>query len=103
MTGELYDQGDQVLMRHTFYTLDDGSAANPTTATFSTLAPDGTATDHVYGVDSNVIRDSTGNYHYHLTVDQAGDWHWKWRGSSAAPGVTNVEEGSFYVRQTPIG
>ncbi len=52
----------------------NGVATDPTTVTCKVKQPDGTTVTKTYAA-SEVVRDSTGNYHYDYAVTQAG-WHY---------------------------
>ena len=92
-----YDVGDVVRVTSKFKG-DTGPDVDPTVVTLSLWHPDGTTTDHVYGVDPAVVKDDTGDYHYDVMVDAEGLWQYKWVGSGAvAPGAG---ESSFIARRT---
>lgn len=63
-------------------TFKNASAAvtDPTTVTFTFRAPTGTVTTYTNGVDSQLVKDSTGVYHVNLTCSSAGAWHCVFKG-----------------------
>jgi hypothetical protein len=72
---------------------------DPSTVTLKIRTPSGTESSHVYGTDVNVIKDSTGKYHYVLTLDAKGDWYQRWIGTgavvTAGEKVLRVQRSSF--------
>lgn len=53
---------------------------------------DGDDTTWVYGVDSEIVRDSIGLYHGDIPVTVKGTHYFRWEGTGA---VTAAEESSF--------
>lgn len=96
-----YDVGDQTTLSATFTTVSTGAVVDPTTVTLKIKRPGGNETSHVYGTDVNVIKDSTGKYHYVLTLDASGDWYQRWVGTgavvTAGEKVIRVQKSSFTV------
>ena len=88
-----YDRGDQVRLSLT--TQVGGADADPTVLTLKIKKPDQTTTSHVYGVDILVIKDATGKYRYDVTLDQSGEWAYRWEATGA---VVGAEENAFYVQ-----
>lgn len=82
-----------------------GVPADPTTITFSygvrlvNPPPDPTATNAVYLTDLNVIRDSTGRYHYDFVPSLPGNYVTRVVGTGA---VAAVAVGSFRVLPSPF-
>jgi hypothetical protein len=60
-----------------------GSPVDPSTVTLHVKDPALVVTDHVYGIDMNVIKESTGVYHFDVALDQAGEWHCRWEGTGS--------------------
>lgn len=83
-----YDVGDRVRWTCT-YTDSDGAAQDPTSVYFSIEDPSGNVVTYQYGVDAEVIRDSTGVYHVDVDKDEAGTW--TVRGYSTGTGKAAVE------------
>lgn len=84
-----------------------GAAADPGTVTLKIRRENGLETTHVYGTDANVIKDSTGNYHYDIVLDQHGVWFFRWEGTVSGPiqadEVRIIVEGSpFEVATSPV-
>jgi hypothetical protein len=78
-----YTIGDQSRLSAAFATAA-GAAVDPTVVTLKIKTPALTVTSHVYGTDANVIKDSTGNFHYDLTLSQSGTYRYRWEGTGAA-------------------
>lgn len=70
-----------------------GTAADPTTITCKVRNPAGTIASYT------PTKDSTGNYHYDVTIasDGNGEWLFRFEGTGA---VTAAEESSFWVRDS---
>lgn len=75
--------------------------ADPTAATITVKAPDGTATVATWtggaaGSGTNgIIRESLGRYFLDYSVTQAGMHYWELAGSGA---IVTVEQSQFYAR-----
>jgi hypothetical protein len=70
------DKGDKVRCTGSF-TDKDGVAVDPTTVNFKFKKPGATPTVYVFGTDSQVVKDSVGNYHVDLNADQSGTWFYR--------------------------
>lgn len=96
MATQAYNLGNDVTSSVLF------TAANvpvdPTGVTFDVQAPDGTKTSYVYGVDSQVVRVSTGRYSVTLTPSARGLYHYDFTGTGA---VEANEDGAFFMK-TPF-
>ncbi len=84
-----------VRMQVTF-TLND-VVADPTTITFDMLEPDGTVIAHTFGVDSQLVKVSTGIYKEEIVIDQEGVYEYRFKGSGASGTVNEASEGRFEV------
>jgi hypothetical protein len=93
-----YDIGDAVRCTITFATTDS-TPTDPTTVTFTYRDPSGNETTWVFGVDAQVIKDDTGDYHADVTLDEDGLWHYRFEGTGAL--IAAAEHG-FYVRRSEI-
>ncbi len=94
-----YDIGDSVRMKATFKSLDTGLVADPTVITFKLKVPDGTVSTKVYGVDGEIVKDSTGVYHWDFTTLAKGKHHWRVTGTGA---VIAAGEGLFTVVKSNV-
>ncbi len=83
-----YDVGDQVRLSVVIAN-NAGTATDPTTVTCTVRKPDGLAQT------LSASKDSTGNYHADVTIDQQGEWDYRWLGTGS---LIVAEEGAFYVR-----
>jgi hypothetical protein len=54
---------------------------DPTTVTLVVTEPNGTKTAYVNGADSEVVKDSTGNYHSDISGSSDGRWYAGWYGT----------------------
>ena len=81
----LYDIGDAPRFSATFEV--DGVATNPTATLFKFKTPAGTETTYTHGVDVELVRDSTGQFHVDFALDTAGVWHVRWVGTGSAAGA----------------
>lgn len=86
-----HDIGDLVPLRAAF-TNAAGAAADPTNVTFKIRKPDGTTTTYVHGTDSELVKDSVGNYHVDFPVTLAGFYEWRYEGTGT---VTAAIDGEF--------
>lgn len=75
-----YDKSDVVRCSGAF-TDADGVAADPTTVTFWWQTPAGVESSYVYSTDDELVKDSTGNYHVDLTIDEDGVWYHRLEGT----------------------
>lgn len=96
MTTAAYDIGDLRRLSVAFKDIN-GAAADPTTVTFRMRKPDGTVTTYVFGTDSELVKDSVGNYHVDWTFALAGRHVWRFEGSAGGPVTT--EEQDAYTRR----
>jgi uncharacterized protein YfaS (alpha-2-macroglobulin family) len=83
-----YDNGDLVRCTAAF-TDTAGTAIDPTTVSFRVKDPAGTITTYAYGTDSELVKDSTGNYH--VDIDANTDGIWAYRFSSTGAGQAAAE------------
>ena len=74
-------------------------ATDPTTVTFVMRAPDGTTTTYVYGTDSELVKDSVGNYHVDWTIAQELRHHYEFNGTGT---VIASFPGEFYARRRDV-
>jgi len=74
-----YDQGDLVRVTGTWTDpLNAGVPIDPTAVNLSVKSPNGTITTYVYGVDSEVVKDSAGVYHMDIDLNKRGRWYYLW-------------------------
>ena len=95
VTPVAYDIGDVVRYSAAF-TNNAGAAADPTAVKLKLLSPLGNRIDLTYAA-GEVQKDSTGNYHYDLTLTEDGDWWYKYEGTGA---IIAAEEDYITVVET---
>lgn len=91
-----YDVGDLVRLSSAFVV--SSVATDPTTVTLALRKPSGTALSYTYGA-AQITKDSVGNYHKDISVDDTGVWAYKWTGTGTCE---TVEEGRFLVRLSKL-
>lgn len=73
---------------------------DPTGVRFMVREPNDTVTTHVYGVDPELIKDGVGQYHDDVTLDDDGDWYYRWEGTGTHIGACEnrmcVRKSVFY-------
>jgi hypothetical protein len=95
-TTSVYDVGDQVRLIGKWTDPNNSYAVvDPTAVNCSILAPSGTLTTYVYGVDADLKKESTGIYYLDLDIDESGDWCYRWFSTGTAQAA---EENKFTVR-----
>ena len=72
-----------------------GVPSDPTSLSLVIQAPDGTSTTHT----SDIVKDSTGNYHFDLALDSSGSYGYRWQSLEANQGVI---EGGIFVNPQRI-
>lgn len=82
MPRKVYAVDTEVRVTATF-TVDD-AVTDPTTVTAVIRTPGGVNTTYVFGVDAELVKDSTGVYHVDVAADQAGRWVYRFVGTGAA-------------------
>lgn len=90
-----YDIGDKPRFSVAFADFAN-AAADPTTVTFVCTQPDGMLITYVYSTDSELAKDSTGNYHVDYAITQAGRHSFKFVGAGA---VVSTQQSEFYARK----
>ncbi len=97
MSIKVYETGALIRAAGAFTDVDGVTAIDPTTITIRFIDPAGTATAWLFGTDSEVIRDSVGNYHADIPVSLPGVWRYRWEGTGAA---IAAGEGQFRVQDS---
>ena len=97
VTTYTYDVGDKIRCSVRFATIA-GVDTDPTAVVFKWLDPSGNAASDTYGdPGSLVVRDSAGNYHRDVSIDEEGQWFYRWEGTGAIQGAG---EKSFLIRDS---
>lgn len=92
-----YDLGDVVRLSCAFATAN-GAASDPTAITLRIqLAPAGTPVEAAYPGD--IVRDSTGAYHFDFTPAAWGTYNVEWIGTGA---VAAGADSRFFIRKPVI-
>lgn len=90
-----YDIGDKVLLRVTFRDTD-GDLTTPTTTTLRIMDPSGNVT---VVNNASISTGGTGIKEYEHTVDEAGEWWYRFNGSG---NIVAAEEATFRVRAQQV-
>lgn len=77
--------------------LSNGVPVDPTTVTGKYMTPGGIETAYVYGINPELVKDTTGVYHFDVDIDASGTWTVRMEGSGAYQGAW---EESFVVQET---
>ena len=72
---------------------------DPTAVTFELEEPNGKVTTYVYGVDYQLVKDSTGKYHVDWLTTRAGTHTYRFAGTTACQAAN---EGQFVVPESPF-
>ncbi len=95
MSVNAYDKGDVVVVSAVFTDRND-ALLDPTALTFTFKDPNGAAITYVFGVDSELVKDSVGNYHVDLKPTIDGYWRYKYQSTGIGQAA---EEGQFQVKR----
>jgi len=97
-----YDIGDIARLKVIFAT-PDGNAVDPSVIKFRVKNPNREITFYEYGVDAEILKDSTGTYHLDLFLDRPGTWYYRMEGLESNRGAgeksLTVRESQFYNRK----
>ena len=91
-----YDVGDEVRLSAAFEK-PANTPADPGTIVFKVKDPSGNITTYTYGSDAQLVKDSTGNYHVDVTIDEEGTWFYRFTGTGT---VVAAGESFFYARES---
>lgn len=76
---------------------DSRDDVDPTNVYLRIRKPDATETTYTYGIGIVVVRDSIGNFHADIALDQVGLWFYRWVSTGA---VTAADERGFQVDES---
>lgn len=76
-----------------------GTLLNPTTVRLKVRTPAGVTTTYTYGTDVDLVRDSTGNFHFDVNANAVGKWHYRWESSGTGQAA---EPGEFVVQSSLV-
>lgn len=88
-----YDKGDRPRCKAEFKL--NSVLTDPSLITFKYKKPNGISTSLVYGVDSDLKKESTGIYYVDLDIDLSGQWFYRFEGTGT---VQAASESKFTVR-----
>jgi hypothetical protein len=78
---------------------EEGVALDPDDVVLKTYSPLGTIATYYYS-ESQLTRESTGNYYHEITPNVSGRWHYRWE--AVGEGVSKVVAGNFNVQFSPF-
>jgi hypothetical protein len=77
----------------------EGALTDPTQLVFSIQEPDENVTSYTWGIDSEVVKESDGEFYVDWEADQPGLHRYKWQANGAVQvafgGAFNIREPSF--------
>lgn len=91
-----YAIGQVVRIRAAFTNLS-GAPVDPGGVTFKVKSPLGAVTTYNYPADTQVVKDSTGNYHVDFEPDRQGVWPVRWVGTGSNKGAG---ESAFLIAES---
>lgn len=97
-----YDVGDAVRVS-AVWTDADSTAVDPDVVRFKFRTPNGTLTTYVYLTDTELVRDSTGNYHVDLSVTNSpGNWLYRFEGETSGGAAQGAAESYFTAKASSV-
>lgn len=93
-----YDKGDVVRISGAF-TDATPIALDPTAILFRFRDPDGTETSYAYGIDSQIVKDSVGQYHVDIDADIYGRYFYRMWSTGVGKAAA---EGEFWVKASGV-
>lgn len=88
-----YDVGDAIRLSVAF-TNSAGSAVDPGAVALKVRNPAGTVTTYTYAL-GDLTKSGTGAYYRDIDLDTAGEWAYRWAGTTSNKAATEAE---FTVR-----
>jgi len=76
------------------FTTSAGVAQDPTVVKCSVRSPLGVVTTYTYGTDTEIMKDSTGNYHMDVSAPAIGTYYYRWFSTGTGQAA---DEGWFEV------
>lgn len=93
-----YGLGTDVICS-TEFTTTAGAAHDPSAVFFQFKDPEGEITAYEYGQDTELVKDSTGNYHVNVDASKVGTWHYRFyatgTGKAADERVFKISPSAF--------
>jgi hypothetical protein len=72
------DPGNRRKLTAVFTSAEDDSPIDPDEVHLIICDPEGTETEYVYGVDSEIVKEDVGNYYAEIDFDTPGKWAYRW-------------------------
>lgn len=87
-----YEQGQVVRATGTFKD-SAGNLVDPSVVKFRVRTPAAVVTEYTYGVNADLVKDSTGVYHFDIVLSTSGLWKYRWvsTGIGAAAKVVSLD------------
>jgi hypothetical protein len=87
-----YEQGQVVRATGTFKDAA-GNLVDPSVVKFRVRTPAAVVTEYIYGVAGDLVKDSTGVYHFDVVLSAPGLWKYRWvsTGIGAAAKVVSLD------------
>lgn len=91
-----YHVGDAVrVSTSTEFTNASSVAFDPDVVRGKFKDPSGNVTTYVYGTDTELVKDATGEYHFDINVDESGTWYYRIEGEQTNGDYRGADEGTF--------
>lgn len=91
----LYIEGDATDLTWSFTNRATGLPADPSTLTLKVRSPRAGLVTYIYGGDPELVRDSEGEFSFHLDLNAGGHWRWRIVGTGTAQ---RAMQRAIYVR-----
>lgn len=74
-------------------------AADPSALRLKLKSPTGIVTTYVFGIATELVKDSVGNYHADILITDAGSWTYRWESDTPNAGAN---EGYIVVKKSIV-
>jgi hypothetical protein len=87
-----YEMGQVVRATGTFKNAA-GDIFDPSVVKFRVRTPAAVVTEYIYGQNADLVKDSTGIYHFDVVLGAAGQWKYRWisTGTGATAKVVTLD------------
>lgn len=87
-----YEQGQVVRATGSFKDAG-GTLVDPSVVKLRVRTPAGDVTEYVYGTAPDLVKDSTGVYHFDIVLNAGGLWRYRWvsTGIGATARIVNLD------------
>jgi len=92
-----YTLGTRVEIYGVFQTRDEVDI-DPDIVTAKYKKPDGTIITKLYGTDSEIVKESQGNYYMNVDTDADGVWYYRWIADGAE--IAGADEDHFIINRS---